>query len=933
VNLSSDCIAEFCAALPHAGYGGEARLDMPTRLVHATDNSIYQILPHAVLFPRTQSDLAAILKLAQEERFAGIAFTPRGGGTGTNGQSLNDSVIIDTSRYLNRILEIDIANGFVRVEPGVVLDQLNAALAPHGYFFPPDISPSKSATLGGMVSTDACGKGSTVYGKTGDYVLSLRAVLANGQQIDTSNYSDAELREIIAADYDAACAAIPQMPRGLSAYNIPGSFDKQNGRLDFNRLLAGSEGSLVVLQEIKLKIMPRPQYKAMVALAYDNFDTALRHVGALLKFNPTAIETIDNHIMDLARRDIVWHSVENVFPQSDATIIRAMHFAEFERYDAEALASDVQAFCNALKTDGIAVAFYATENPAEISSIKEMRKKCAGLLGNMTGNRRPIPFMEDTAVPPHHLADYIAELRTFLSSHGLDCGMFGHSDAGCLHTRPALDLRQEEDEKFIRILTDGAVQILKKYGGVLWGEHGKGLRAAYTTEIVGTNYYALMQKIKLHFDPHHRLNPGKIAVPPGQKLLEIDAVSLRGHHDRQINSKISALFTKATECNGNGLCFSVMPDDTMCPSYKITHDRRHSPKGRAGLLREWMRLKSADVRAAEKFAPQVKEALHGCLSCKACTAVCPIHVNIPDMKTDFLAEFYQTRPRPLRDYLLACTEIAVPILSALPVQLPDLFGLRDLPKPPEKSLRALMQEFSFRFATAENVRNAPQPVLIVQDAYTSYFEPQVVISFLQLLHKLGFTPLVIPFFQSGKTFHLAGFKKTFQKIVTRNDAMLSEWQKAAAPMIGIDPAMTLVFRDEYPKALKRQPTYHVQLLQEFLSDLDLPQTNPAQHQLFLHCSEKTAAPQSTTLWQNIFAKMGMTLSVVATGCCGMAGAYGHQSEHINNSRGLYDLSWRGKISRGNAVTGYSCRSQISRCENIAAMHPVQILNSALQARE
>ena len=932
MNPNDDLISAFCAALPGAGYGGECALDMSTRLVHATDNSIYQLLPHAVLFPRSHEDVVAMMRLAQQPAFAKIAFTPRGGGTGTNGQSLNDTIIVDSSRYLRSILEINIVDGFVRVEPGVVLDELNAALALHGYFFPPDVSPSKSATLGGMVATDACGKGSTVYGKTGDYVLSVRAVMADGSVLDTHTHSDNALQKIISSDYAAALDGVPELPRGLSAYNIRGALNAQTGALDFNRLLAGSEGTLAITTEIKLKIIPLPLHKAMVAIAYDDFDKALRHVGALLRHQPTAVETIDNHILDLARGDVVWHGVSAFFPGVDLSGVRAMHFVEFEKHSRADLVAALDSLTKALATDAVPTAFFPTVDARHIQSIKDMRKKCVGLLGNMAGNRRPIPFMEDTAVPPHRLADYISELRAFLSSHGLDCGIFGHSDAGCLHTRPTLDLRDVGDEKFIRTLTDGAVTILKKYGGVLWGEHGKGMRAAYSAQILGTAYYALMQKIKNHLDPNNRLNPGKVAAPPGYELYAIDGVAMRGQMDRQIAPKYLERFPKATQCNGNGLCFSVMPDDTMCPSYKVTRDRRHSPKGRAALLREWLRLKSTDVHAANRFAPRVKAALDGCLSCKACTSTCPIHVNIPDMKADFAADYYRTRIRPMRDYMIAMAEWAAPFLSRLPFALPNCFGLQDMPRPPRQSLAAMMRVDDFAFATPENIVAANHPVLIVQDAYSSHYEPHVVMAMLRLLRHIGKVPLVVPFFQSGKSFHVQGFLKTFARIAARNDAHLSALAQHGAPMVGIDPSMTIVFRDEYPKVLGRQVNYRVQMIQEYLAGLDsLPRAGVGgEFSLLLHCTEKTAVPASANQWRDIFTATGLQLAVRPSGCCGMAGAYGHMAEHQETSRALFDLTWRGAVGDKTLATGFSCRSQTKRLAAQQLLHPVEVLCRALE---
>lgn len=917
--------------MARAGYAGDCADDTATRLINATDNSIYQVMPRAVLTPRRADDLNIIMQAAQQ--FPALQFIARGGGTGTNGQSLNDCIVIDTSRYLNRILEINLAEGYVRVEPGVVLEQLNAALRGQGYFFPPEVSPNKSATLGGMVSTDACGKGSCIYGKTGDYILSLTCILPDGREVKTDEFNDETLKNIIRADYAEAVADIPPLPRGVSGYNIAKSYDAQTDQLNLAQLIAGSEGSLVLIREIKFKIMPRPTQRAIVVVAYDDFDKALRHVGKLLTARPAGIETIDDRILELARGDVLWHSIKDIFPSlPDAQLIKAMHFVEFEAMTAEEIQNSVNALSQGLNSDAAIIGFYPAMIESEIATLIALRRKCVGLLGNMPGDRRPIPFMEDTAVPPARLADYIADLRRMLESHNLICGMFGHSDAGCLHVRPALDMRDPMDEKFIRILTDETVALLKKHGGILWGEHGKGMRGAYAEQLLGTKYYALMQKIKQHFDPQNRFNPGKIAAPPGKTLLQVNDAPLRGHFDRQITSSLQAEFSKAVQCNGNGQCFSVMPDDTMCPSYKITRDRRHSPKGRAALLREWARLESTDAPAARKFSGEVKSALHGCLSCKACTSTCPIHVNIPDMKSQFLSRYYQQNLRPARDYLIALAESTAPLLASMPFRLPGLFGLRDLPQPPKLSLRRMMRECHFINADDANIRAAQNPVLIVQDAYTSFYEPHLVLSVLLLLRRLGYEPLLVPFMESGKSWHVRGFLKRFRQIAAQNISRLEALAKHGHPMIGIDPGMTLVWRDEY-RMVKSNPGYRVQLLQEFLQDAPV-QTVAAQtdYSLLMHCTEKTARPQSGTEWQKIFQKFGLQLKLVETGCCGMAGAYGHETEHYENSKGLYALSWQDKINANALVTGYSCRTQAQRFSRIKPKHPVEILNQLLEPR-
>ncbi|MEM6781116.1 MAG: FAD-binding and (Fe-S)-binding domain-containing protein [Pseudomonadota bacterium] len=923
VNLPNR-VQRYLKALKDSDYSGEILTSHADRLINATDNSIYQVMPQSVLAPRVQKDLNIIMESGAHEDYKSVKFMPRGGGTGTNGQSLNDCIIIDTSKYLTRILEINKSEGWVKVEPGVVLDQLNAELQKQNLFFPVHISPSKSCTLGGMVATDACGKGSRVFGKTSDYCISLSCLLADGREIETQNYFNDDLSDMLAQNMDEIKKHAPQMPRGLSAFDLIGAFD--NNQLNMTKLIAGSEGSLAVLKEIKLKVIPKPDPKTLVAVFYDDFDTALRHATDILEHNPLAIETIDDRILDLARGDILWHDFKAIFPKKvDPSAIGALHCIEF--------ADDVPAtLLKALEDHPSILGFSVHIDPDQVKNVTALRSKCVGLLGNMEGYRRPIPFIEDTAVPPENLADYIADLKALLTSHNLECGMFGHVDAGCLHVRPALDLRLEEDEAFIRTLTDEVVTLVQKYGGVLWGEHGKGMRSEYTEQLVGTPYYKVMQDVKALLDPHNKLNPGKIAGP---HVKAIDDVPLRSQHDRQISDEHNVTFPKATQCNGNGLCFSAMSDDTMCPSYKITKDRKHSPKGRAAMLREWMQLDNTDKKAADTFSHEVFDALHGCLSCKACTSTCPIHVNIPDMKVDFLNRYYKGKHRPYRDYLIGRAETFSSFAHLLP-KFDRLFGLVDLPSASKRTKEILLKNKDYPPPTPENIKRTENPVIVVQDAYTTFYEPELVKSVLELLQKLGYTPLLAPFRQSGKSWHVRGFSEKFKNIALANIAHLENMSELGAPMIGIDPSITLVYRDEYHKILDRKPKYSVLLLQEFLSVVvqsrDLPKIQKipqSTYPLFLHCTEKTMKPQSADEWATLLKAFDINTEVIETGCCGMAGAYGHEAEHVEYSKGLYELSWKGKVNDTALVTGYSCRSQIHRLEDFTVKHPLELLNELL----
>ena len=921
----------YLKTLRSSGYKGEILTDYADRLINATDNSIYQILPQAVLAPAVSGDLNIIMEVAASEAFRHIRFVPRGGGTGTNGQSLNDCIVIDTSKHLTGIVEINKQEKWVKVEPGIVLDQLNAALEKHGLAFPVHISTSKSCTIGGMVATDACGKGSCVYGKTGDYVLSLTCVLSNGEQIHTDRHDNNYIDGILSEHYAQIKKYAPDLPRGLSAYDLLRAYNPDKNVTNFNRLFTGSEGSLAVIKHVKLRLIQKPRYKAMAAVFYTDFNAALEHVPAVLTFSPSAIETIDDHILALARQDSLWHDVQNILGANDS--VKGAHFVEFESNDVETLNDAIQNFENAVHSHPKIARFMLSTGKNEIAALSALRSKCVGLLGNMDGNRRPIPFIEDTAVPPENLAAYIRDLKALFDKHQLVVGMFGHSDAGCLHVRPALDIRLEDDESLIRLLTDEVVSLVKRHGGILWGEHGKGMRSEYTEELCGTDYYAVMRLIKDHYDPRNKLNPGKIVTADAMALKKIDGVPLRGHSDREIADDVRDVYPKAMQCNGNGQCFSTMPDDTMCPSYKITRERKHSPKGRAALLREWMRLKSTNKKEAQAFAKDVHDALSGCLSCKACTSTCPIHVNIPDMKASFLHEHYKFWRRPVRDYLIGFAEkyASLRLLPLIPA-----FGLKDLPSRAPQSLRRLMRKNNFKPYTLTALKDSKNPVLIVQDAYTSFFEPQRVIAIMQFIRAVGFEPLVVPFQESGKSWHVRGFLSKFKSIANRNHDYFQQLAHHDVPMIGIDPSITLTYRDEYPKILKEQQNYKILLPEEWLMDAlqgrELPKIKTIPHpsyKLFLHCTESTMRPQSGDEWQEIFAAFGVQLDPVRVGCCGMAGVYGHEDEHIEHSKGLYTLSWKNKVDETALVTGYSCRSQIARMESFNAKHPLELLNELL----
>lgn len=999
---------DFIETLKQQGFKGELNPDYANRVVLATDNSIYQVLPQGVLYPKNSDDLVMIATLADEPRFREIVLSARGGGTGTNGQSLTDGLIVDVSKHMNRILEINPDERWVRVQAGVVKDQLNAALKPYGLFFAPELSTSNRATVGGMINTDASGQGSVLYGKTRDHVLELTSVWLDGSVWQSGPISDEELDrikqrtdrvgeahrlldEIQRTQQAEIDACFPKLNRCLTGYDLAHIRD-ESGRFNLNSILCGGEGSLAFITEAKLNVLPIPKHAALVNIKYDSFESSMRDAQALMQWGPTSIETVDSKVLNLAMGDIVWDTVRDYFPEKEGDpAIQGINLVEYTGDDEAELRAKVEKLCRHLESvsgePGKSFGYTVVYGAAEINKVWGMRKKAVGLLGNAQGQKRPIPFVEDTAVPPENLADYIMAFRKVLDDRGLAYGMFGHVDAGVLHVRPAIDMKDPAQETLIREITDEVVRLTQEYKGLLWGEHGKGVRSEYAPEFFGP-LYPVLQRIKGCFDPRNQLNPGKIATPmiDGAELLKIDKVPTRGQYDRQISEPVREQYDSAMNCNGNGACYNYDPNDAMCPSWKGTRERVHSPKGRASLIREWLRLmagRGVDVtdeahlvrqkgfirslpsrvrntlakrKGDYDFSNEVHEAMMGCLACKSCVGQCPIKVNVPDFRARFLEVYYGRYLRPMKDYLVGSLEYIIPTLSKFPAPynwamrntlvksaMRRIGGMVDSPVICTNSLAQGLDARGIAWATPETIKalteaQRERAVVIVQDAFTSYFETRLVLDLVDLLGKLGFYVLVAPFMPNGKPLHVHGFMKAFDKAARRNAQMLQQIAAYEVPLIGIDPSMTLTYRQEYKDVIEGDLP-PVQLIQEWLSsrldNIERPAAASNVYRLMAHCTEKTSAAPSLRQWQAIFAALGQQLEIIATGCCGMSGTFGHESDNLQRSKDIYELSWRDIVNapenKGSLVaTGYSCRSQVKRFDDQQLPHPVQALLAALQ---
>ncbi len=999
-------VLNFLQALEQQGFTGDTATRYADRLTMATDNSIYQLLPDAVVFPRSTADVALLARLASQERFASLIFTPRGGGTGTNGQALNTGIVVDMSRYMNRIIEINPEEGWVRVEAGVIKDQLNQYLKPFGYFFAPELSTSNRATLGGMINTDASGQGSLVYGKTSDHVLGVRAVLLGGDILDTQPVP-VELAETLGKDKTTtgriyrtvleSCRdnrqliidKFPKLNRFLTGYDLRHVFNDDLSQFDLTRILTGSEGTLAFITEARLDITRLPKVRRLVNVKYNSFDSALRNAPFMVDARALSVETVDSKVLNLAREDIVWHSVSELITDVPDKEMLGLNIVEFAGDDAELIESQVEALCQRLdeliaRGEGGVIGWQVCNELAGIERIYAMRKKAVGLLGNAKGAAKPIPFAEDTCVPPENLADYIVEFRALLDSHGLSYGMFGHVDAGVLHVRPALDMCDPQQEILMKQISDEVVALTARYGGLLWGEHGKGFRAEYSPAFFGEALYGELRKIKAAFDPDNRLNPGKICPPMGvdAPMMQVDAVK-RGTFDRQIPIAVRSSWRGAMECNGNGLCFNFDAKSPMCPSMKITSNRIHSPKGRATLVREWLRLladRGVDPLALEKelpekraslrtlvertrnswharkgeydFSHEVKEAMSGCLACKACSTQCPIKIDVPEFRSRFLQLYHSRYLRPVRDHLVATVESYAPLMARAPrtfnffINQPLVrklsekhIGMIDLPLLSTPSLQRQLVGHRSANLTLEQLEalsdeQKAKTVLVVQDPFTSYYDAQVVADFIRLVERLGYQPVLLPFSPNGKAQHIKGFLNRFAKTAQKTSDFLSRVALLGMPMVGVDPALVLCYRDEYKQTLgDKRGEFHVMLVHEWLPTIVDGQASQEisgeSWYLFGHCTEVTALPGAPAQWASIFARFGAKLESVSVGCCGMAGTYGHEVVNHKNSLGIYELSWHQAMQRlprnRCLATGYSCRSQVKRVEGSGVRHPLQAL--------
>lgn len=930
------------ALLADAGFRGDIANDAALLAAMSTDNSIYTVTPDIVVAPRDAEDVRRLMRVLEADDLRGVPVTARGGGTGTNGQSLNAGIIVDFQKCMNRLLQVNEKEQWAEVEPGIVLDELNAQLAATGLFFAPTTSTASRCTIGGMVSTDASGKGSRRYGKTSDNVLGMEIVVDGGRTLDsgapTPDWANAMLLEIEAAcasGRDALLGQVPALSRRFTGYDLERAKPPE-GDLEWWRLPIGAEGTLGLVTRVRLHLMRKPKFKRLVVIGFETFAAALDAGSALLAHDPLAIEVMDEWVQGLAERAGILQALPVGLRARDGQPI-AYNFVEFVGDDEADLARQVAALRESALTLAGAIASHVAVDDIEMAALWQVRAASVGLLGKVSGTRRPIAFVEDCVVPVENLAAFVKDFTGLLSSNGLSYGMYGHVDVGCLHIRPALDIDSDEDRTIMKAISDGVFDLTRRHGGIFWGEHGKGVRGAYLAEFVGEAAYDAFRRVKRAFDPAHRFNPGKLVGDPGS-LMGIATTPFRS-----VNTDENDPLGLAFRCNGNAQCLSYARSNVMCPSFKATRDLRHSPKGRADALRHWHQAKRQGD-ATEELESDVLAALDGCLGCKACATSCPVQVDIPEMKSHFLDQLYRTRRRSLADKAALLLEEYSPVLiryRKLVAVFARVFnplmekasGLRDLPfiafhDVGKGGYRAFSVEVIAQRRWHEDT------VFVWRDPFTALFDTQAALALADGLRGFGYRPVFVAMRPGGKAAHVLGDRPRFIRQARKLRSAIDKVAASGRPMVGVDPAFVMMIRQDYANAgLAGQ---NILLVQEFLSEeiargRGLPRLNRERlpRKLFLHCSESAGA--GATAWKKVFAALGAPVEIAATGCCGMAGLFGHQQRHQDLSKHIFDLSWTGQL-RGEKqamVSGFSCRCQTKRFSSIRGEHPMRWVADAI----
>jgi FAD/FMN-containing dehydrogenase/Fe-S oxidoreductase len=955
----------------------EVRFDETARRLYATDASIYEILPAGVVIPRTVDALVSTVQLALEAR---IPITPRGGGTSLSGQSIGHGIIIDCSKYLNRILEIDPVSRRAIVQPGVVLDQLNQALVPYGLIFGPDVATASRANLGGMIGNNSAGARSIWYGKTIDHVRQLKVVLSDGKLAEFAPVGPIEwdrraelptlegkiyrdVRRIVTAHRAEIDKRFPKILRRVSGYNLDALVI---GRHNLSDLIVGSEGTLAVVTQAEIGLVPRPRTRGLLVPQFRSLRAALDAVATCLEYRPSAVELLDEYLIELARQQPSVREAAAAIQGRPAALL----MVEFSSEDEAEVSGRVYDLQRRLQRHpGLLNAAPALE-PRLRDGLWALRRAGMPLLYGMRGQRKPVTFVEDCAVAPEKLPEFALRFRDILRRHGTDGAFYGHASVGCLHIRPLLDLHQPQDIALMRQITEEVTDLILEFGGALSGEHGDGLaRSEWNRKMFGPVLYEAFREIKRAFDPQNLFNPGKIVDAPAMtdnlRYPQPAPISLPTIYDY---SAQEGFYRSIELCNGSGVCRKTQ-GGTMCPSFRATRDERDSTRGRANALRTALvsgTLQTQPSRSAKSPLENrwLFDVMSLCLQCKACKTECPSNVDMAKIKAEFLHAYYRRHRRPIGQIGFAYVHRLYPWAAAwaplvnwaarnrfirwlLHVGV-GLDRRRELPRFHRRHFRLQFtadQSLQVPRHTLDQDPNAQGPrVVLLDDCFTTFNEPQIGQAAVRILRAMG-CHVELAGTCCGRALISKGFLTEAQEMARRGLPELSRRLREGAVLLGLEPSCLLTIVDDWPELVPGTTAQQVAqaaeladgwIARRWSQSNSRPNLKSVAGRLLVHghCHQKALRGIDSTvaLLRHI---PGLEVIPLESGCCGMAGSFGYEAANydvslrIAESELLPDL--RLDQEAAIAATGTSCRHQIRDLTHRDARHPLEIFAAALDS--
>ena len=942
---------------------GEVRFDPMTRALYSTDASIYQVEPIGVVLPRSEEDVIAVVETAASH---GVPVLPRGGGTSLAGQAVGRAVVLDFSKYMRRVIEIDADQEWVRTEPGIILDELNQQLAPHGVQFAPDPSTSNRGNVGGALGNNSCGAHSILWGKTVDNVAELQVVLSDGsrtklgpltrEQIDSRVRSERlegdiyrRLAKIGEADREEILARYPKIQRRVSGYNLDELIGDDG--FDSARFVVGSEGTLVTITQAKLKVVPLPRFKGLAVLHFRDVNESMEATVAALELEPAAVELVDEMIVRQAQSNLAYSRMMDFVEGEPGALL----LAEFHGDSEAEVESKLDGIEKRMAAGGLGYAVRRLTDPAQQARVWAVRKAGLGLMMNVTGDAKPLPFVEDTAVAPEHLPEYVRRFDEIVRDHGTTAGYYGHASVGCLHIRPLIDLKRGEDIGRMESISAAVSDLVLEFGGAMSGEHGDGLvRSGWNEKMFGPRIYEAFRSVKAAFDPQGIMNPGKIVdSPPMTNNLRYtpDYRPLQLRTGLGYSSEGS--FAGAVEmCNGQGACRKVT-SGTMCPSYMVTRDEEHSTRGRANALRAAL---SGALPVDSLTSRRLYDVLDLCLECKGCKAECPSNVDMAKLKYEFLDRYHKANAYPLRNRIfgsIAALGRAGSFMAPLSNWLLESDGGRDLldryagidrrRQLPSFSSQTFEQWFRARGEASEQ-EGARGTVVLLPDTFTNYNHPELGRAAVKVLERLGYSVVVPKMVCCGRPMLSAGMIDKARANAAANVDAIHPYVQKGARVAGLEPSCILTFRDEYLDLLEDDDRVSSiadasMLIEEIVAEAmgdgaELsPVREPGRVLFHGHCHQKALVGTGTAM-EVLRSIPGCDAEEIESGCCGMAGSFGMEKEHYDVSMRIGEQGLFGPIrAAGDGVTvvseGVSCRQQIADGTGASAKHLVELLADAI----